>query len=308
MTKTMRDQLRADGELALAGLVHPEIIRGDPASCTAEFSKLIVNLCLRVEDDDYVRRITEDDVDRVMLHADSQIGRPEAHRSHIITTGYLFQSLTAALLDTHPDLDLPHPDIARAMGWLHDLNMMFSSYQRGGQLSKELDLFFLGAMNGWTRIADHMAMHSAYFEIGQLLTGEYQFPEKNEAYEGMREVLRGGGPLSLTAITERFRGYHRGTDNMPLLALTVVDYMERGLRTFDPTKIEADFAARSEDVLWRYHGKHVEAEMAPPPLGVALMSGGLTRIKGYKDIVRKLLSDDIEAIDRLRETTHLFKK
>ncbi len=300
--------VRQEGERALEGLIDPEILSGDPAKCTTEFSKLVVDLCLRIEDDSEVGKITEADVDRILYHPQSEVINKEFVHRHLITAGHLYRDLVVQLDKRHHhSLDLPLPDVARTMGFLHDFNKMFSDFQRGKQQTKELDLYLLAQMNGWHRIAQTMAFHNDYFGIARLLAEGYSFSPHDEAYAGMRQILQGSGELSYRAIVTRFDGLLKGTDNLPLLALTVIDNLEQGRREFSGEAIDHDFEERMGDIRRRYYDEPLSANRKPTPFGKALVEyGGLQRMHQYKEVIKTLFGGNSGEIERLKETTTFF--
>ncbi len=302
--------VRQEGEVALECIIDQEILSCDPARCTIEFSKLVVDLCLRIEDDSEAGKITEADVDKIIYYPQSQITNKELSRRHFITAGYLYKDLVLQLERCHKAaLDLPHPDLARTMGFLHDFNKMFSNFSAGEQQSKELDLYFLAEMNGWQRIATSMALHNDYFGIARVLAEGDVFPVKNEAYAGMRRVLQGDGELSYHAIVKRFGGFLQGKDNLPLLVLTVVDNLEQGRREFSGEAIDHDFDERMSDIKRRHYDEPKVNQGEPTPFGKALVEyGGMERMQMYKEVIKTLFGGNSEMIDRLKETTTFFRQ
>lgn len=302
--------IRREGERALEGLIDPDILSGDPARCTTEFSKLVVDLCVRMEDDFYVQKVTEQDLDHVLQHPESQIIDKDLVRSHFITAGYLYQDLVQVLQKRHHDsLDLPHPDTARTRGFFHDFNKMFSNFSVGEQQSKELDLYFLAQMNGWQRMATTMAFHNDYIGIARLLANGYSFPVKDKAYLGMRGVLQGDGALSYQEIVKKFDAFLGGKDNLPLLVLSVVDNIESGCRRFTYDTIDHDFEERGGDIKRRSYDQPLSSSGKPTLFGKALVEyGGLERMRMYKEVVKTLFSGNSDEIEQLKNTTTFFRK
>jgi hypothetical protein len=294
----------SDTEFLAELLVDSGMINGDTRTCTTDVGKRAIEIYQQFEDNP--RKITFGQIQDLTLEKGSQIGMKGPYLSHVQNTGGVFRSLVLLLGKIHPDLDLPHPDVAYAAGLIHDLNATFSDYAKGGQQSKEFDEYLLAKRCGWENVASQVAMHSDYLGGVRLMAEGADFPKK-EAYTDMIAMLQGDGPLSYEAIFKEFEAYMHGTDRLHLLLLTVSDYMEMGKPFFNQDSFDPDFEARSQDIMWRYHGKAVSEAKTPSLLGQALVDGGLERVGLYKGIVSTLINNDKVKIEQLRETTNFFK-
>tara|TARA_Y100000310_G_scaffold167546_2_gene167407 strand:- start:46982 stop:47905 length:924 start_codon:yes stop_codon:yes gene_type:complete len=297
-------RLIEDVEESLRGLlVDSSMLSGDSAQCKTEVGKRALDIGYGFESNP--RKITCGVMEMLTKSEGSQIGNPDNYLAHIFNTAGVFKGLVVALKEAHPDLDLPHPDVAHAMGLVHDLNATFSDYLLGGQQSKEIDLFLLAKLLGWRFIEEQVAMHSDYIGEARLMAeGVVDFPKK-EAYGGMIRIFQGDGPVSYGAIEKQFAEFLRGEDNLPLMTLTIADYMAPdssgpGSSDFDGESLRGGFKARSGDILFRYHGKPIADGKMPSLLGQALADGGMDRITGYRNTMAALLGDNSEKVERLR--------
>ncbi|MBN1645236.1 hypothetical protein JW851_04360, partial [Candidatus Woesearchaeota archaeon] len=251
-------------------------------------------------------KITFGQLQDLVYSQGTQIGNPGNYLAHISNTAGILRSLVIVLDKIHKgQLKLPHPDIAYAIGLVHDLNATFSNYAIGGQQSKEFDEFVLAKKLGFKRMADEAAMHSDYLGAINLLAEGVDFP-KQEAYIGMKQILTGDGPLSYPKIEREFNSYLEGKDRLNLLLLTISDYTEKGQPHFNADKFDENFEERSKDIMWRYHGKAHSQGKLPSLLGQALVNGGMKRIAMYKKIVNVLLEANPEKIERLKQETNFF--
>ena len=300
----LQDRIKKDSEFLAYLLVDPNIISGKPLQCKTEVGKRALDVYYQFEENP--KKISFGDTQDLVYSEGSQISNPGKYLAHINSTGGILRSLIISLEKIHPSLNLPHPDVAYAVGLTHDLNAIFSDYEKGGQQSKEFDAYILAKRIGWEKIAGEVAMHSDYLGAIKLMAQGADFPKK-EAYSEMIRVLQGDGPLSYKAIETEFTGYLAGTDKLHLILLTVSDYIENGYPHFDAEKFDENFELRSKDILWRYHGKAKSERKTPSLVGQALVNGGMERIGSYKNIVTTLLSNDQKGIEELCATTMFFK-
>jgi hypothetical protein len=294
------EQIIRDGKTCLEGLVEDRILEGNPKT---EVGKRAIDLYWKFEESP--KKITFGDIQDVTYGSGTQIGNPGNYLSHVNNTAGIFRSLIIALEKTNCGLRLPHPDEAFAAGLVHDLNATFSNYSAGGQQSKEFDEFVLARMFAWKKMAEEVALHSDYIGGIRLMAQDKDFP-KREAYQGMIQVLKGKGPLSYEKIQEEFKLFLQGRDRLPLILLTVADYMESGQPHFDQKNFDQNFKKRSEDIFNRYYQNAVNEGKLPSLLGQALNDGGMDRIKSYKTLIKILLTKDGKIIEELRNTTDFF--
>ena len=140
-------------------------------------------------------------------------------------------------------------------------------------------------------------MHSNYFEILKMIDEGKGFP-KVEMYEEWTSVLNDqNNPFFFENIKQDFDLFLQGKSNLPLILLTVADYLENGRSTFDPKTFDTDFESRVKDIINRYYLNKVLFGKQPSALGCALMdkdAKGLKRAILYKEIVADLLNGDTE--------------
>lgn len=296
-----------DSEEMLAELLVDEgLLSGEPESCSTEVGKRALDTYNRFE---YMPLdITEDDMVRLVESDGSQIRNKGAYLSHITNTAGVLKGIVNLLSKKYPELWLPHPDYAHSTGLVHDLNATISNFKKGGHESKEFDGYVLGERHGWHNMSRKISMHSVYLEMIRLFSEgeELENPELEPAYEGMRKVLKGDGPLSYREIEKRFRKFMGGRDNLPLILLTVADHIESGRSEFDPYALEEDFEKRADDIHFRYWGKAIEEGRVPSMVGRALYRGGMDRIKSYKDIVHNLILNNKQTIEILKKESDFF--
>ena len=104
------------------------------------------------------------------MHKESQIRNKKDFFLHCVNVGRIFRSAVIQLQKKYSNaLDLPHPDEAFAFGVIHDLNATFSSWEVGGQNSKEIDLYILAKARGIDLIANCVALHGDYIGIAKLM-------------------------------------------------------------------------------------------------------------------------------------------
>jgi len=287
-----------DAKIALHGLVSENIIVGTPQT---DFEKRIDEVFTKFSESP--RSVSEEEVEAVVRHKDSQIGAPEDYWSHCVNVGRIFDSAVKQLQRKYSGgLRLPHPDDARAYGTIHDITATFSDWSTGRQHTKELDLYFVAKARGFDNIADEVALHADYLGIARLMAEGKPFPNQ-EAYAGMIEILKGEGPLSYGVIERGFSAFLAGEDNLPLLTLTVMDLIENGQDVFDPGAIDANYKARFTDgFLVRYTTGDSIAQMKP--FGQALLDGGTDRMDKYLQILKDIaLGDPVEIKERYHHTT-----
>lgn len=297
-----------DTEKALFPLLaDPGIFTGRPEECTTEVGKRALEIYFNFEEQP--QRIKGEDLKKLIESEGSQIGNKDDYFGHITKTAGVLKSLVEILGKKYSNLDLLDPGVAYATGLVHDLNVTFSNYAAGGQESKEFDEFLLANRFCWETMAERVAMHSVDLEVIKLLTEGAELPNPNHeaAYVGMREVLQGDGPLSYVNIESRFKNYMQGKENLPLLLLTVSDYMTNEKNFFDESSFDRDFRVRSDDIIWRYYDKAIQEGRTPPLVGQTFYQGGLERVGLYKAIVSTLLKGDEKNIERLKRDTNFFR-
>lgn len=283
------NDITRDTEFLAELLVDKGIGTGSAEQCKTEVGKRALDILWKFET--FPKAISLEEISTLARSDKSQIGQPEQYLAHLAATADIFECMARTLHKKHPNLDLPGPESCYSAGLVHDLSATFSDYAKGGQQSKEADQYFLAKRVGYTRNAAHVALHSVYLEGLKLMKNGAVFP-KQEAYEGMIAVLRGAGPLSYEAIEQEFRETVQGKENLPLIVLSVADYMALPGTRFDPLTMDRDFEARSDDIMERYYHQAVREGKTPPLLGQALVGeNGLEKIIRYKNIVKALLEN-----------------
>ena len=221
---------------------------------------------------------------------------------HVENVGSLFRELSRRLLERHPDLDLPPPAEAYARGLLHDISAAYSDYQKTGQESKEIDLYFHSRHLGMDILAHEVAMHGAYLEILELIFEGADFPH-HHAYAGMRAALRADNLHH--RVQDEFTFFRRGRENLPLMALSLADYLAvpRPVPSdiFDTQeRLDVFFVDRMEDLIKRYHTSFLDQGKTPSAFGQALtQKGGIVRVEDYKLRIQQLLFDSDTACLRI---------
>lgn len=289
-------------------LVDERLLSGNAGECKTEVGKRTLELGFKFEQ--HPLSVTDADIERVVNSQYSQIPDKRRYIAHVTNTAAILRDIARILANTYPNIDLPTPGKAYATGLVHDLSAAVSDYAKGGHQSKELDLFFMAEALQWPTIAEHVSMHSDYLGIARLLSKGTRLPnpEYEPHYRNMKEVLLSGkSQLSYQSIGSRFRGFIEGRENLPLLILTVADYIENGRPSFEQGSLERDFDERFADIMWRYHTKPVQEGRPPSLIGQALVEGGMERIKYYKRIVQMLLANNPDEIEKLRQSTNFFK-
>ncbi len=236
------------------------------------------------------RAVTALMVRGIVDEPNAQVQNPDSFMLHSVNAGKIYRALVERLLETEPELDLPPPAEAYARGLLHDISAAYSDYKKTGQASKEIDLYFHARHLGVGVLAHNIAMHGAYLEILDLIFSGAAFPFSG-AYGGMRTALHHDG------LYEQIRGefalFREGVNNLPLMALTLSDYLAVQ-QECEPTEILADierfYVDRTADLVHRYYESPLAKNQPASAFGRALVSyGGLERADFYRRRVQFLL-------------------
>jgi len=208
------------------------------------------------------------------------------------------------LLEKDAFLDLPEPDEARARGLIHDLDSTYSDYKKTGQQSKQIDLYFHARHLGLPVISHEVAMHCAYLEVLEIISSREPFPNSG-AYSSMADFLE-KKQLMLKIIKE-FADYKKGKDNLPLIALSVADYLSTDkaynkIDLRDKNSFDEFFKERAEDIVSRYYYKPLQEQRPVSALGTALIvKKGYDRMLKNKEIISTLLYGTEDAIAQLEQ-------
>ena len=257
--------------------------------------------------------VTEQDMKDVVWANGSQIGKKEDYWTHITDVSGIYKQISEMLLSKNSDFDLLEPNLAAVHGLIHDLDSIVAKYggeykgYKFAQHDKQLTEYFLFKGLGLDKIAQQVPIHCAYFEVLDMIAKGEGFPEV-AMYSDWRNALNDPlNPLNFSKIKQDFKTFLEGKSNLPLIALVVSDYMDNGKPSFALATVEADFAARRDDILKRYYHNQVEKGETPPALGKALVElGGINRVNGYFAVVKDLLEGNV---DKYREThQYLFKQ
>jgi hypothetical protein len=295
-------------------LIDPELLSWSPGPKALEVTKIAIEI-LDIAKNKPARLINifEDKLlEKLINSKGSQIGNKDTYLSHIVHTSMIFGKMVETLLKLHPRIDLPPTLVAGGLGLIHDLNATYSDYQKTGQQSKEIDLYFHARHLGIPLISHHVAMHSGYLEIARLihdkeLAGNVAFP-KSSVYQTMQNIFWHEGPFSIESIHSEFCEFMAGRDNLPLICLSVADYLENGKSEFNQGTIEEDFRERSFDIASRYAYRPMHEKKQVSALGIALTRyGAMDRLISYKNIVKDLLENKPDVIEKYKERTTFWK-
>ncbi|MDO8642229.1 MAG: hypothetical protein Q7R76_01400 [Candidatus Woesearchaeota archaeon] len=278
--------------------VDDALLYWNPPASASDLAKRVIDV-FRVFQEEPTS-VTREMVAGIAAEPNSQIQRKEQYLEHIHGVGTLYRVLCDRLLKQDPALDLPPPDEAYVHGLLHDFSALYSDYKKTGQESKEIDLYFHARHLGVEKIARHVAMHGAYLELLELLYEGAVFPHA-VAYTKMHDALQDGLHHK---IQQEFVFFRRGQQNLPLMALTLADYLASPRQLHAPfvlNHIDEYFAVRTSDLVRRYHTLPRRQEQMPSALGLALVEkNGLVRAGLFKERIKKLLRGKTGECERLR--------
>ncbi len=282
-------------------LIDPELLKLEPGPKALDVTNHAIEILAKATFLPEFRKLKESDIKKLVYSNGSQIGNKESYLFHVINTGHIYETLVGNLMERHENIRLPVPEVARSMGFIHDLNATYSDYEKTWQQSKQADLYFHAKHLGVKLVEEHIAMHCCYLETLQVIHDNKPFP-KYEAYSTMRNVLGGDGPNSLFSIKSSFNGFMNGMDNLALIVLTVADYLDNG-KPFELSNFESAFEEKYRDVKYRYYDSFVEKDSVPSALGRGIVEyKGYKRLYKYKIIVSDLLFGNGE---RLEPYTHI---
>lgn len=286
-------------------LVDPEVLSWNPSSKALNLTKKLVDVLRIIKEDP--KLLKNEDVRNMIWDKDSQIGDKDRYYFHISNTAGIYQQLVEELCSKHPDLDLPDPETARVLGLVHDLSKIYSKYNHNfKQYDQELTLYFHSRYLGLNTIANNVAMHSAYWEILEMIKEGSGFHKVNLYRDWTSALNDTKNPLFFDNIKSFFDIFLKGKDNLPLIALTVADHIENGKPNFSLNSFNEDFISRTSDIINRYYLKRILDSKEPTVFGYALMKrGGLERVLLYKNIVIDLLQGNF---DKYKETSFVKTK
>lgn len=253
--------------------------------------------------------ITFEQVKDAIRAPGSQIGRPEGYETHLWNAGGIYADLVQRLNERNHRLDLPSPEEARIIGWLHDFTKIYVDYPKMGQQVGELEFYWQARHLGIPEISHEVAMHHSYLEIANLLAEGVEFP-KAEAYASMKDFLNHSenGESNLQKLNAEFKEFVQAKDNLPLMVLTVVDPLARddvldeSSARLTSTSFTEDYEYRMKDVLDRYFTNRVIFEKPSSLLGLAYAKhGGIERMAKYRGVILALLEGSDEEVDVLKE-------
>ncbi len=281
--------------------VDPAVLTWDVPASASDLAKRVVDILARFRDQPLSIEFSM--IEAAVREPNSQISMPEKYLAHLRNAGELYGGMCDALAERDDSLDVPDPWEARVRGWIHDLSGIYSDYEKTGQQSKELDLYFHAQHLGLPVIADEIAMHGCYLEILDVIFDGTRFPH-SKAYEGMRSYVRQGDTYA--TIEADFFSFKKGRKNLPLIALTVADLIAvdnrvDSLGCFSLERFEDDWNERTSDILTRYNPNGSPKGEAPT-VGLALLDrGGLRRWENYKNLVNRLLTGSEEDLAQMRD-------
>jgi hypothetical protein len=280
--------------------VDPAVLTWDVPASASDLAKRVIDILTRFRDEPL--SITFDMIESVVREPNSQIGRPEKYLAHLRNAGEIYGGMCLALLDQDDALDVPGPWEARVRGWMHDLSAMYSNYEKTGQQTKEIDLYFHAQHLGLPVLAREVAMHGSYLEILGLIFEGAPFP-KSEAYEGMRTYLRKGTVYE--DIKVDFASFTRGRGNFPLMTLSVADFMAidheaPGSDYFDQGSFEQAWSRRTLGLQERYYPRGVAPEEISAFGQALFVEGGFRRVEKYKNTIKRLLNRAKEDTAQMR--------
>ena len=301
LVKKMNLEIRKNTEFLSDLFIDQGVISGEPSQCVTEVGKRALDIYYQFETKP--GKITFEDLDNLVKSKNSQISNPDRHLQHLKSAATLLKSIVKTLGSIYPDLDLPTPELAYATGLVHDLNATFSDYGKTGQQTHELDGFFLATRLNFFTMRNHVTLHSDYIGVARLIANGVYFPEQ-EVYKGMKATLNGFSSISYQKIADEFAGFLSGKENLSLILLTVADYAADGRIFFTGENFNEAFDMRTADIESRYCQRNEVGHLSL--IGQALMSGGMQRIKSYKELISMLLNHEPYEIERLRQETNFF--
>lgn len=294
----------------LADLVVDDgLLQWHPPASASDLAKRVIDV-FRVFQE-RPEAVTYEMVKGIVDEPNAQIQNRDAYMIHVENVGRLFRELSRRLLERVPDLDLPPPTEAYARGLMHDISAAYSDYKKTGQESKEIDLYFHARHLGMETLAHEVAMHGAYLEILELIFEGAAFPH-HQAYAGMRSALRTDNLHH--RVQDEFTFFRRGHDNLPLMVLTMADYLavprQMPSNVLDsPEHFDELFAARMNDLVVRYYTSLVHQRKRPSAFGTALIEkNGTVRADQYKTRIKQLLFGRDSDIESLRNFAPMLWK
>jgi len=272
-------------------LVDSEVLSWNPSSKSSDLAKKTIDVLTVIRDNPIL--LKDEAVKNMIWDKDSQINYKDKFYFHISKTGEIYQDLVNELLSKFPSLDLPDPKVARVLGLVHDLSKIYAKYDNNfKQHDHELTLYFHSHFLGLDIITNHVAMHSAYFEILEMIKEGSGF--KNvDLYKDWTSILNDPrSPLFFDNIKSDFDDFLKGKDNLTLITLTVADHMENKKYNFSLDDFDDDFKSRTSDIIYRYYLNPILDSKEPLALGIGLIKkGGVRKIiiiqKNYYEFVTR---------------------
>ncbi len=270
-------------------LISPALMSWHPSPNASDLVKKTLNVLIILRDDPF--SLKKEDIKEMVEYPDSQIGMKERYFAHILNTSQIFKQLVEELGSKYPDLNLPSPKLAETWGLVHDLSAIYSRHDdKFKQHDKELTWYFQARHLKLKDIAKHVAMHCAYFELLEMIKQGKGFKEVSLYKDWTKTLNDSESPFFFEKIKKDFVLFLQGKDNLPLITLTVSDYLDNGKPSFNLNTFEQDFYTRNEDIENRYYRNKINAGENATALGYALMEkGGKQRIETYFIIIKDLL-------------------
>jgi|SRR3989344_955780 len=242
------------------------------------------------------------DVAAVVNDSNSQIGKKDERISHFQRVAGINAQLVTALSERNAGLDLPSPEVARALGLVHDLSNAFALY--GGkyiQEEKELPLYHLALELGVPIVAD-AAQHNAYLEIAGMIAERTGFATIGD-FSAWSDAYNNSSPDNPHSVLAMFKEYGNpsagaghdfahGKGKLDLMVLSVADCLDDGKsHTVELANLKNNFDLRMADIVARNYHHKIDTGKSPTAFGVALVErDGLKRMESYLSIVRDLLA------------------
>lgn len=280
------------------------MVQRSPGSSASDLTKKVHHIFDIMREDP--ARLHPRDVAVVVYDNNSQLGKKEERMAHFLRVGSLTKQLVAALAEKNPDLTLPSPKAAYAMGLVHDLSNAFARYGVPfDQEEKELSFYHLAVEldvpiladaaqhNAYLEIADMIAKREGFVNIGNYATWSDAYNDRNNPHNVFAMFEEYGNPHAVDG-----NDFAHGKNKLGLMALTVADCIDDGksyrLDLDHVEQLKANFELRMSDVVARAYGNKINARKAPTAFGVALVEkGGVRRMASYLNIVSNLLSSSL---------------
>ncbi len=275
-------------------LVHPGLLHWDAGPKVPDLVKKVLEALNVMKENPSL--VTPRLLSSVVYDKDSPLPEKERFMAHSVAVATITRDLVEKISGTYNDLSLPSPQHAYALGLLHDFSAAYSLWRNGiPPEDKELTLYFHCKHLGVQALSDHSAMHGAYFEILEMIYQGEGFSRVQEYQSWTRTLRDAANPYNFLGVRQEFSSFLEGKDNLPLMVVTIADFLDNRSGNVDISDREALFSVRTGDILERYYYHPLRQGDAVSAFGLALMQrGGLERIKKYKNIISSLLDGTAE--------------